>query len=84
MIRKESGEAPEEQMNTSQPEIKLILSYSSYHLKIFAYNNVSHSPAVSHIIHGDINSKKIPFWFCFLSILSLDELGTEQIFFDNV
>ncbi|KAM4719594.1 interleukin-31 receptor subunit alpha [Anableps anableps] len=57
-IWKESGEPPQEQMTTSEPEIKLILSYSAYHLSISAYNNASVSPAVTHIIpqHEDTNN----------------------------
>ncbi|XP_038588961.1 interleukin-31 receptor subunit alpha isoform X2 [Micropterus salmoides] len=49
-IGKASGEAPCKQMNTTQPEIKLILSYSAYHLTISAFNNASTSPAVSQTI----------------------------------
>ncbi|XP_008274360.1 interleukin-31 receptor subunit alpha [Stegastes partitus] len=49
-IEKASGEAPRQQMKTSQPEITLILSYSAYQLDISAANNASISPAVSQII----------------------------------
>ncbi|XP_019937272.2 interleukin-31 receptor subunit alpha isoform X2 [Paralichthys olivaceus] len=49
-IAKASGEAPSEQMTTTRSEIRLILSFSSYHLNISAVNNVSTSPAVSHTI----------------------------------
>ncbi|KAM4532117.1 interleukin-31 receptor subunit alpha [Fundulus diaphanus] len=57
-IRKESGEPPTENMTTSEPEIKLILSYSAYQLNISACNNASLSPAVNHIIpqHKDNNN----------------------------
>ncbi|XP_028457817.1 interleukin-31 receptor subunit alpha [Perca flavescens] len=48
-IGKASGEAYE-LMNTTQPEITLILSYSAYHLNISAVNNASTSPAVSRAI----------------------------------
>ncbi|XP_022624525.1 interleukin-31 receptor subunit alpha-like isoform X1 [Seriola dumerili] len=46
-VGKTSGERPCERMNTAQPEIRLILSYSSYHLNISAVNNASTSPALS-------------------------------------
>lgn len=49
-IGKASGEAPCERINTTQPEIRLILSYSAYHLNISAVNNASASPALSHVI----------------------------------
>ncbi|XP_040914468.1 interleukin-31 receptor subunit alpha [Toxotes jaculatrix] len=49
-IGKASGEAPCERLNTTQPEIRLILSYSAYHIHISAVNNVSNSPAVSQTI----------------------------------
>ncbi|XP_035039776.1 interleukin-31 receptor subunit alpha isoform X2 [Hippoglossus stenolepis] len=49
-IAKASGEAPFERMSTTRPEIRLILSFSSYHLNISAVNNASISPAVSHTI----------------------------------
>ncbi|XP_054468064.1 protein sidekick-1 [Anoplopoma fimbria] len=49
-IGKASGEAPWEGINTTQPEIRLVLSYSAYHLNISAVNNVSTSPAVSQAI----------------------------------
>ncbi|XP_035524312.1 interleukin-31 receptor subunit alpha [Morone saxatilis] len=49
-IRKASGEGPCERKKTTQPEIRLILSYSAYHLNISAVNNASTSPAVSRII----------------------------------
>ncbi|KAA8584341.1 hypothetical protein FQN60_008126 [Etheostoma spectabile] len=48
-IGKASGEAWE-WMNTTQPEIRLILSYSAYHLTVSAVNNASISPAVSQLI----------------------------------
>lgn len=46
-VGKASGERPYEQINTTQPEITLILSYSSYHLSISAVNNASTSPPKS-------------------------------------
>ncbi|XP_074473398.1 interleukin-31 receptor subunit alpha [Sebastes fasciatus] len=46
-VGKASGEAPYERMNTSQPEIRLILSSSAYHLTIRAVNNASTSPALN-------------------------------------
>ncbi|XP_041816671.1 leukemia inhibitory factor receptor [Chelmon rostratus] len=46
-IGKASGEEPCDRISTSQPEIRLILSYSPYHLNISAVNNASTSPAVS-------------------------------------
>lgn len=46
-VGKASGERPYEQINTTQPEITLILSYSSYHLSIRAVNNASTSPPQS-------------------------------------
>ncbi|XP_053266809.1 interleukin-31 receptor subunit alpha isoform X2 [Pleuronectes platessa] len=49
-IAKASGEDPCERMNTTRPEIRLILSFSSYRLNISAWNNASISPAVSHTI----------------------------------
>ncbi|XP_034402997.1 leukemia inhibitory factor receptor isoform X2 [Cyclopterus lumpus] len=49
-VGKASGEAPCERISTTQPEIRLILSYSAYHLNIRAVNNVSTSPAVSRAI----------------------------------
>ncbi|XP_068562652.1 interleukin-31 receptor subunit alpha [Cebidichthys violaceus] len=49
-VGKASGEAPRERINTTQPEITLILSYSAYHLNISAVNNASTSPAVSRAI----------------------------------
>ncbi|KAM4528250.1 leukemia inhibitory factor receptor [Odontesthes bonariensis] len=49
-VGKVSGEAPFQQINTCQPEISLILSYSAYQLNISAFNNVSYSPVVSHTI----------------------------------
>ncbi|XP_030291005.1 leukemia inhibitory factor receptor [Sparus aurata] len=49
-VRKVSGEATHEQINTTQPEITLILSYSAYHLNISAVNNASTSPGVTYII----------------------------------
>ncbi|XP_034752891.1 interleukin-31 receptor subunit alpha [Etheostoma cragini] len=48
-LGKASGEAWE-WMNTTQPEIRLILSSSAYHLTISAFNNASISPAVSQLI----------------------------------
>ncbi|XP_072227845.1 interleukin-31 receptor subunit alpha [Leuresthes tenuis] len=55
-IGKVSGEASFQKINTSQPEISLILSYSAYQLNISAFNNVSYSPVVSHTIpqHEDM------------------------------
>ncbi|XP_073333660.1 leukemia inhibitory factor receptor [Pagrus major] len=49
-VGKVSGEALHERINTTQPEIKLILSYSAYHVNISAINNASTSPGVNHII----------------------------------
>ncbi|PWA26669.1 hypothetical protein CCH79_00001150 [Gambusia affinis] len=49
-VWKESGEPPQEQLTTSEPEIRLILSYSAYRLNISAYNNASVSPAATHVI----------------------------------
>ncbi|KAM8742846.1 interleukin-6 receptor subunit beta [Acanthopagrus schlegelii] len=49
-VRKASGEATPEQINTTQPEITLILSYSAYHFNISAVNNASTSPGVTYII----------------------------------
>nr|XP_046230966.1 interleukin-31 receptor subunit alpha isoform X2 [Scatophagus argus] len=49
-VGKASGEAPLEQMIPTQPEIKLILSYSAYYLQISAFNNASTSPTVSQMI----------------------------------
>ncbi|XP_060928588.1 interleukin-31 receptor subunit alpha [Limanda limanda] len=49
-VAKASGEPPCERMTTTRPEIRLILSFSSYHLNISAVNNASISPAVSHTI----------------------------------
>ncbi|XP_029372082.1 leukemia inhibitory factor receptor-like [Echeneis naucrates] len=46
-VGKASGEHLLEQMNCTQPEIRLILSYSSYHVSISAVNNASSSPPVS-------------------------------------
>ncbi|XP_033978721.1 interleukin-31 receptor subunit alpha isoform X1 [Trematomus bernacchii] len=50
IIGKASGEAPRERMITTEPEIRLALSYSEYHLNISAVNNASTSPAVSQTI----------------------------------
>ncbi|XP_027137749.1 protein sidekick-2 isoform X3 [Larimichthys crocea] len=49
-IGKASGEPPRERMNTSHPEIRLILSHSAYHLNISAFNSASTSPALRQII----------------------------------
>ncbi|XP_020509495.3 interleukin-31 receptor subunit alpha [Labrus bergylta] len=49
-IWKASGEEPSERMKTTEPAIRLILSYSAYYLNISAFNNASTSPAVSQII----------------------------------
>ncbi|KAM9338712.1 leukemia inhibitory factor receptor [Symphorus nematophorus] len=49
-IGKVSEEATCERIKTTLPEIRLILSYSAYHLNISAVNNVSTSPTVSRII----------------------------------
>lgn len=40
-----SGEPPQERLNTSEPRIRLILSYSAYRLDVSAVNNASTSPA---------------------------------------
>lgn len=37
-------------MKTTKPKIRLILSYSRFHLNISAFNNASTSPAVSVIV----------------------------------
>ncbi|XP_033951177.1 leukemia inhibitory factor receptor isoform X2 [Pseudochaenichthys georgianus] len=50
IIGKASGEAPRQRMITTEPEIRLVLSYSEYHLNISAVNNASTSPAVSQTI----------------------------------
>ncbi|XP_023194627.1 interleukin-31 receptor subunit alpha-like [Xiphophorus maculatus] len=57
-VWKEPGEPPQEQLTTSEPEIRLILSYSAYRLNISAYNNASVSPAATHVIpqHRDASS----------------------------
>ncbi|XP_051268114.1 interleukin-31 receptor subunit alpha isoform X2 [Dicentrarchus labrax] len=49
-IRKASGEGPCDWKKTTHTEIRLILSYSSYHLNISAVNNASTSPVVGRII----------------------------------
>ncbi|AWP15568.1 putative interleukin-31 receptor subunit alpha-like [Scophthalmus maximus] len=49
-IGKASGEAPCEQMRTAQPEIRLVLSHSAYHLNISAVNSASTSPPVGQTI----------------------------------
>eukprot|EP00064_Thunnus_orientalis_P013958 superscaffoldBa00002348_g13999 len=49
-IGKASGEALRERINVTQPEMRLILSYSAYRLNIKAFNNVSISPAVTQMI----------------------------------
>lgn len=49
-IGKASEEPLGEQIQTTEPEITLILSYSAYHVQIRAVNNVSSSPALSHVI----------------------------------
>lgn len=49
-ISKASGEAPREVFRTTEPRIAFILSYSSYHLEISAFNNASTSPALRHTI----------------------------------
>lgn len=49
-IGKASGEAPREVFRTTEPSITFILSYSSYHLEISAFNNASTSPALRHTI----------------------------------
>ncbi|XP_055369125.1 oncostatin-M-specific receptor subunit beta isoform X2 [Betta splendens] len=49
-VAKASGEAPCEQINTTKPEVRLVLSYSAFHVGIRAYNNVSRSPAVNKTI----------------------------------
>ncbi|XP_008421701.1 interleukin-31 receptor subunit alpha [Poecilia reticulata] len=56
-VWKESGEPPQEQLTTSEPAIRLTLSYSAYRLNISAYNNASVSPAATHVIpqHTDAN-----------------------------
>ncbi|XP_054908661.1 oncostatin-M-specific receptor subunit beta [Poeciliopsis prolifica] len=56
-VWKESGEPSQELLTTSEPEIRLILSYAAYRLNISAYNNASVSPAATHVIpeHRDAN-----------------------------
>ncbi|KAK9532306.1 hypothetical protein VZT92_009695 [Zoarces viviparus] len=49
-VGKASGEDPRERIRTTQPEIRLVLSYSAYHLTVSAVNNASTSPAVSRAI----------------------------------
>ncbi|XP_068609237.1 leukemia inhibitory factor receptor [Brachionichthys hirsutus] len=49
-VVKASGEAPREPMKTTHPGIRLVLSYSEYYVNISAFNNVSISPAASHVI----------------------------------
>ncbi|KAF7652720.1 hypothetical protein LDENG_00093330, partial [Lucifuga dentata] len=49
-VGKASGETPCEWMKTLQPEIRLTLSYSAFHIHISAFNNASSSPALSRII----------------------------------
>lgn len=49
-ISKASGETPIEHFHTPEPRITFILSYSSYHLEIRAFNNASTSPALHHTI----------------------------------
>ncbi|KAM8827360.1 interleukin-6 receptor subunit beta [Spinachia spinachia] len=49
-VGKASGEAPQQQITTSRPEVTLILSYSAYRLAISAVNNASTSPAVRRAI----------------------------------
>ncbi|XP_030004398.1 protein sidekick-2 isoform X2 [Sphaeramia orbicularis] len=46
-IGKASGEPPTKRMNTTRPQIRLILSYSAYHVNISAFNNASISPGSS-------------------------------------
>ncbi|KAG7238634.1 hypothetical protein INR49_030708 [Caranx melampygus] len=47
IVGKASGERPHDRIHTTQPEITLILSYSSYRLSISAVNNASTSPPES-------------------------------------
>eukprot|EP00066_Takifugu_rubripes_P028291 XP_011617557.1 PREDICTED: interleukin-31 receptor subunit alpha-like [Takifugu rubripes] len=49
-IGKASGEAPRDSFNTTERQVTFILSYSSYHLEISAFNNVSTSPPLRHTI----------------------------------
>ncbi|TNM92191.1 hypothetical protein fugu_019203 [Takifugu bimaculatus] len=49
-IGKASGEAPRESFITTERQVTFILSYSSYHLEISAFNNVSTSPPLRHTI----------------------------------
>lgn len=49
-IGKASGEAPRDSFSTAEHQVTFILSYSSYHLEISAFNNVSTSPALRHTI----------------------------------
>uniref|UniRef100_UPI0037E881DB interleukin-31 receptor subunit alpha n=1 Tax=Semicossyphus pulcher TaxID=241346 RepID=UPI0037E881DB len=59
MIGKASGDKLRERIDTSQPEIRLILSYSAYHLNISAFNNASTSPAVSQIIPKPVDESRM-------------------------
>lgn len=49
-IGKASGEAPREVFRTTEPRITFILSYSSFHVEISAFNSVSTSPVLRHTI----------------------------------
>lgn len=49
-IGKASGEAPREAFRTTEPRMVFILSYSSYHLEISAFNNASASPPLCHTV----------------------------------
>lgn len=49
-IGKASGEAPWDSISTTEHTVTFILSYSSYHLEISAFNNVSSSPALRRTI----------------------------------
>lgn len=51
IIRKATGELPNERLKTTESEIKLNLSYSAYIVNISAFNDASTSPTLSQNIH---------------------------------
>ncbi|XP_061787667.1 uncharacterized protein [Nerophis lumbriciformis] len=44
-VAKASGELPREMVTRSHPHVTLVLSFSSFHVDVFAFNNASESPA---------------------------------------
>ncbi|XP_017283011.1 interleukin-31 receptor subunit alpha [Kryptolebias marmoratus] len=58
-IWKTSGEAPQDKKKTFKPEIRLLLSYSAYQLKISAFNKASDSPSVSLMIPQQENMTNV-------------------------